>query len=308
MKKCEDTRPAFREKCQARSPLHTSFHQATVFELPEDLVAVGPPNAAKHAGPFSESPNLTPRSGSTSSLGEAEITRRQGHVVVTEPAEAFTVGCGSTKVRDLSGGDHAKSTRDLGSVQHENRVYAVALDRHGSRLFVGGRDKRVIMYNVDEEMRPLWQCSCVEFVYTVALSPDGAYCAFGGPSQCVEVLDARSGDALFTVKSTGTVWSVCLADQAEASPHIHGDPLHAETNAAPVARQCSGVEASAPRRSPRDSSMLAAPSATSVPAGRRSSIEGTPEGDAPKKCRTLLAFGGAARTIRVFDVETREEV
>ena len=110
-----------------------------------------------------------------------------------------------------------KVMTETGCVQRSNRVYAVALDAHGKHMLVGGRDKRVAMYRVEDGAGGLqlaWEHQAIDFVYTVALSTDQRFCVHGGTSKVVSVLDGFSGVQLFSVSTQGTVWSVTLLDDA----------------------------------------------------------------------------------------------
>jgi WD40 repeat protein len=110
-----------------------------------------------------------------------------------------------------------KVMAELGRVQRSNRVYAVALDARGRHMLVGGRDKRVAMYRVEDgtgHLHLAWEHQAIDFVYTVALSTDQRFCVHGGTSKVVTVLDGFSGVQLFSVGTQGTVWSVTLLGDA----------------------------------------------------------------------------------------------
>ena len=96
-----------------------------------------------------------------------------------------------------------KSTGSRGSevltevcrMRRADRVYAVALDQTGGHVVVGGRDKRVAMFDTDRgepgrEVEPvlIWEMVADDFVYCVALSSDMQYVAFGGTAKKVNVL------------------------------------------------------------------------------------------------------------------------
>jgi WD40 repeat protein len=52
-----------------------------------------------------------------------------------------------------------------------------------------------------------------DFVYTVALTSDLKYLAYGGTAKRVHVCDGLSGRELFKVSTPGTVWTVALLEQ-----------------------------------------------------------------------------------------------
>eukprot|EP00966_Prymnesium_polylepis_P177856 4118717-Prymnesium_polylepis.1 len=58
---------------------------------------------------------------------------------------------------------------------------------------------------VQSEPRLLWQIPSEDFVYTVDVSGDMRYCAFGGVSKVVHVLDGRTGRPLFKIPTAATV-------------------------------------------------------------------------------------------------------
>ena len=62
----------------------------------------------------------------------------------------------------------------------------------------------------------LWERRADDVVYTVALSPDERICAYGGRSMSVQVVDAASGRQLFSVATSGSIWSVRLLELAES--------------------------------------------------------------------------------------------
>ena len=57
-----------------------------------------------------------------------------------------------------------------------------------------------------------WEKRTDDLVYSVALSTDERVCAFGGRSMSVMVVDAVSGRQLFSVPTSGSIWSVRLLD------------------------------------------------------------------------------------------------
>ena len=81
---------------------------------------------------------------------------------------------------------------------------------HGEHMAVGGRDKRAALYHVKDVVvladakrgsttsEPAWEAHTTDSVYAVAATPDMAYCAFGGTSKTVTVVNGRTGEVLFT--------------------------------------------------------------------------------------------------------------
>ena len=63
---------------------------------------------------------------------------------------------------------------------------------------------------VQSEPRLVWEIDSEDFVYTVDVSGDLRYCAFGGVSKVVHVLDGRTGRPLFKRPTAATVWTVKL--------------------------------------------------------------------------------------------------
>ena len=79
------------------------------------------------------------------------------------------------------------------AVDRGERVYAVDCNADASRLVVGGRDKKVAMFDTERhlggahsgsaraEAPPmLWEVVSEDFVYCCSLSADFQYCAYGG--------------------------------------------------------------------------------------------------------------------------------
>ena len=112
---------------------------------------------------------------------------------------------------------------EICQVKRTDRVYAVATDDKGEFLCVGGRDKRVALYDTDRgdaangtlvsspvSAIEMWEVVADDFVYCLALSDDMNYVAFGGTAKKVTVLSALSGTLLFEVPQSGIVWSVAL--------------------------------------------------------------------------------------------------
>ena len=110
-------------------------------------------------------------------------------------------------------------------VQRDDEVSAVALA--GRRLAVGGRDRKLGMYDVadlqrsvekaqqgaalsDGYERPvlLWEAQSEEFVNAVALSSE--YVVYGGAAQTLTVLDAVSGHVLQQLPCNCVVWSCSI--------------------------------------------------------------------------------------------------
>ena len=109
------------------------------------------------------------------------------------------------------------------NVKRNDRVYAVALDEKGDYMVVGGRDKKLAMYDVDRgEGRPspyspveavlLWEVSSEDFIYCVTLSRDMQFVAYGGTAKKAVLLSARSGTVLFELSQPGVIWSVAMHD------------------------------------------------------------------------------------------------
>ena len=116
-------------------------------------------------------------------------------------------------------------------VQRGDRVYAVDCNVDAGRLVVGGRDKKVAMFDTEKhvldartgapskEAPPLmWEVTAEDFVYSCSLTADFQYCAYGGTSRAVAVLDAASGRSLYDIACPGTVWTVALLGGAGAGP------------------------------------------------------------------------------------------
>jgi len=150
-------------------------------------------------------------------------------------------------------------------IHRSDRVYAVALDATGRHLVVGGRDKKVAMYDLRpregmvkfakstangsaqrtsnavlpplqqgcssassmryserysgvsetedaalEEDNPqlMWEAGSDDFVYSVCVSQNIDYCAFGGTARTLVVLNGKTGTKLFSVPFASTVWAV----------------------------------------------------------------------------------------------------
>jgi hypothetical protein len=91
--------------------------------------------------------------------------------------------------------------------------------QHGEYVAVGGRDKKVALYNLtrrdyggqDVELAAsqlVWEATSADFVYSVALSPDRQYCAYGGTAAVVSVVDGHTGRPLWSVPTSGTIWCI----------------------------------------------------------------------------------------------------
>ena len=118
---------------------------------------------------------------------------------------------------------------EVAQVRRSDRVYAVALDESGQYMAVGGRDKAVVLYALDsapQESRAanragmgggvgriVWETASEDFIYTVALTPDLQYCAYGGTAKQVHLCDGRTGVQLMRLSAPGTIWSVGLLQE-----------------------------------------------------------------------------------------------
>lgn len=149
-------------------------------------------------------------------------------------ARVLAVGCWSGKAHVYSLGTiadasaaHAKDRRprpplrpaEVATVTRADRVYSVSLDAMGSRLLVGGRDKKAALYDLSSTLPPgrctaelLWEESSDEFVYTVSLARNAHVCAFAGMSKTVRVLHAVTRQPLFEVPVSGTVHAVAVQE------------------------------------------------------------------------------------------------
>ena len=114
----------------------------------------------------------------------------------------------------------------ISTVKRADRVYAVALDEKGENMVVGGRDKKIAMYDIDRgtgrehpeegvEAVLVWEVTDPDFIYCVALSQDMQYVAYGGTAKKAVVLSARSGTVLFELAQPGVIWAVTLLDSAK---------------------------------------------------------------------------------------------
>lgn len=119
---------------------------------------------------------------------------------------------------------------EVSSAVRSDRVYSISLWVNGRRMVVGGRDKKLAMYDTTDgcaahegESRPaeeppapklMWEFQSDDFVYTATLCSDLRYCVLGGVSKAVTVLEGRTGRQLFTVPSSGTVWSLAVLEQS----------------------------------------------------------------------------------------------
>lgn len=56
----------------------------------------------------------------------------------------------------------------------------------------------------------VWEHNTDDFIYTVSLTADMQYCAYGGTAKRVVVVDGRTGNQLLKIGASGTVWSTSL--------------------------------------------------------------------------------------------------
>jgi len=109
---------------------------------------------------------------------------------------------------------------EVAAVTRTDRVYAVALCGVGRHMAVGGRDKCVVLYDMqaDNRIAPssepvvVWEKSTDDFIYSVALTDDLKYVAYGGTSKLVHLCDGLSGRELFRVNAGNTIWSTALLE------------------------------------------------------------------------------------------------
>jgi len=143
-----------------------------------------------------------------------------------------------------SGAVHLSETYEI---SRSDRVYAVALDASGRFVVIGGRDKAVVMYDIQGALRRrnahgerdanrsgwasnstdadddldlpmddavvVWEHNTDDFIYTVSLTADMQYCAYGGTAKRVVVVDGRTGNQLLKIGASGTVWSTSLLQE-----------------------------------------------------------------------------------------------
>ena len=80
--------------------------------------------------------------------------------------------------------------------KRKDRVYSANLTYDGERLLVGGRDKRVVMYQVFP-VRKIWSHKAKDIVYSASLSADSSVCAVGGPMDHVSSTAVLDGNTVF---------------------------------------------------------------------------------------------------------------
>ena len=130
-------------------------------------------------------------------------------------------------------------------MQRTDRVYALCLSADGAHMAIGGRDKRVALFDMRGVKKRkdkgtggsgtgaaedgggsggsarvdtmLWEVVADDFVYTLVLSSDLRYCAFGGTAQRVTLLEGHTGAHLYDITCEGVVWSLSLLDGTSAT-------------------------------------------------------------------------------------------
>ena len=125
-----------------------------------------------------------------------------------EPAAAVDAAAGRSSEEVM---------REVAVIARGDRVYAVALDAEGAHLCIGGRDKKVALFELlgdaakgSERHRLVWEVAADDFVYTAVVSTGLRYCAYGGTSRAVVVLDGRTGIEVHRIATLGTIWDVNL--------------------------------------------------------------------------------------------------
>ena len=135
---------------------------------------------------------------------------------------------------------------EVAVLERQDRVYSVAMSGNGKRVVVGGRDKAVCMYALDDvdrgvnksaaeneplgrrprfpsrdlpelEVRELWEAPSDDFVYAVAVTANLQFCAYGGTAMSVVVLEGRSGQYMYEVACSGSIWSVTFLEKGKAT-------------------------------------------------------------------------------------------
>lgn len=104
-------------------------------------------------------------------------------------------------------------------IKRADRVYAVASDAKCNHVCIGGRDKQCALFKIsqdgeDSSPQMVWSATSEDFVYSVALSPDLTYCAFGGADKSVVVLNGHSGVQVCKIQLPGTVWTIGLLPES----------------------------------------------------------------------------------------------
>lgn len=181
---------------------------------------------------------------------------------VDEPEAAG--GEGGTGDGDAAGRARLRETH---VVERTDRVYAVSLSFDGSHLAIGGRDKRVALYEMRategadaasawrraakqaadvSAVRLVWEATADDFVYVLKVSSDLRYCVFGGTGHRVSLLDGGTGRHLYDIDGHGVVWSLALLEGAPPASSSGGSALGAlGSGAASASRRATrGVMAS----------------------------------------------------------------
>eukprot|EP00966_Prymnesium_polylepis_P306350 7079024-Prymnesium_polylepis.1 len=194
-------------------------------------------------------------------------------------------------------------------IERADRMYSVALSAHAEYVAVGGRDKMVAMYKIedkpkdqppeDESKNPttpaappgrserrlapwplrrpsavpvpvpakprpslietnapregsnnqlMWEVASADFVYTVALSCDCIYCAHGGTSAVVSIVDGLTGRPMWSVPVSATIWCISILDDgaAAAQPKMVVSGDFAEVNVFDLATHKNDLRLRAP--------------------------------------------------------------
>ena len=94
---------------------------------------------------------------------------------------------------------YAKFTRNqVNFVGHHQTVFCVAFSPDGKRIVSGGRDNRIRIWNVEQQVEMLCLDQHKDWVYSVAFSRDGKHIASGSYDKTVKLWDAASGEAKLT--------------------------------------------------------------------------------------------------------------
>ena len=106
-----------------------------------------------------------------------EVRHRPAGETTSQPPSPIV---GAHRVDDADKSPHSPlKLTELAVAVRDDRVYAVSLDKAGTHIAVGGRDKKLALYsysNATGKLELLWQKLAEDFVYAVALSDDMQYC------------------------------------------------------------------------------------------------------------------------------------
>eukprot|EP00966_Prymnesium_polylepis_P239583 5540831-Prymnesium_polylepis.1 len=114
--------------------------------------------------------------------------------------------------------DDVPLIEDVSKRQHQRKSAAPAKGETQRRPGIMSRAETIELSSADHLMlerdtrtsvgRQLWEVESEDFIYSVAVSSDLQFCAFGGTAMTLMVVEGRTGTYLFDIPCSGSIWSV----------------------------------------------------------------------------------------------------